>query len=99
MGFAQRFGRNMAKRSRQYAIRSTYPLLDPRMKTSSVSTTKSSKRQTKEVERPVDKCGNEYWGQTQAKFGGKTYTIMSVEGKMATLSDGKRHRISSCELI
>ena len=42
MGFGKNFCKNMAKRSHQYAVRSTYPLLDPRLKKSKSKKSKGS---------------------------------------------------------
>lgn len=91
MGFGQRFARNMAKRSYQYAVRSTYPLLDPREKP------KNTSPRVKKQDVGVDKNGKGYCGQRYAKFQGKEYEILEVKGKMLVLSDGKNHRMSSCE--
>ena len=48
-----------------------------------------------------DKNGWPYiWGRHEkAIFQGKEYDIEEVDGKMITLSDGKRHRLSSCILV
>ena len=83
------FLKNMNKRSYQYMVRSTYPLFE----------TKKQQKTKKLVEIPVDKNGISYNYQMKAKFQGKEYYIDRIEGKSVWLSDGKRHRLSSCEFI
>lgn len=85
------FFKNMNKRSYQYMVRSTYPLLEPNRKT--------TKKVKKLAGTPVDKNGIPYNYQMKAKFQGKEYYIDRVEGKSVWLSDGKRHRLSSCEFV
>lgn len=105
MGFVQILGNNMAKRSRQYAIRSTYDLLPQKKKIRktdiysyyNIEQPKKSKK-VKIPELPMDKRGATYGDEKTCVFQGKRYDIISVEGKMINLSDGKRHRLSSVYL-
>lgn len=90
MGFARTFGRKMNKRCFQYAVRSTYPLLESDKDNYGYS----PKRET---EVPVDKNGVSYCGQCYVTFKGETHMIDEVKGKMVTFMDGTRHRLSSCE--
>jgi hypothetical protein len=87
MGFATNFCRNMSKRSYQYMVRNTYPLLE----------SNKPRRSPKETVSPRDKNGNVYCGQTSCMFKGKQYIIAGVSGKMVEFIDGTRHRISSVE--
>ena len=103
MGFGQNFCRNMAKRSYQYAVRSTYDLFKPEKSSNYSPSYSYSKREEKKREEKngYDKNGLPYilGRYDKAIFQGKEYGIEEVNGKMITLSDGKRHRLSSCILV
>lgn len=105
MGFGQNFCRNMAKRSYQYAVRSTYDLFKPAKSSNYIPSSYFYEQEKEERQRQekkgYDKNGWPYNWQRHKKaiFQGKEYDIVEVDGKMITLSDGKRHRLSSCILV
>lgn len=105
MGFGQNFLRNMSRRSYQYAVRSAYPLFEKNRSTRTRTTKYKSELDSyntkipKYTPPPCDKNGISYCGQSKVIFQNKTYSIEEITGKMVILSDGKRHRLSSCEFI
>lgn len=76
MGFGQNFCRNMAKRSYQYAVRSTYDLFKP-AKSSNYSPSSYFYEQEKEEKKGYDKNGWPYIWERHEKaiFQGKEYDI------------------------
>ena len=97
MGFAKTLGRNLSRRCFQYAVRSTYPMFEKPKKSYGYDYDVKPKK-PKYTPPPCDKNGVSYCEQSKAIFQNKEYVIDRVEGKMVWLSDGKRHRMSSCIL-
>lgn len=98
MGLGTNFCRNMAKRSFQYMVRSTYPIFekDSNRKESGYNFSEEpSKRGSKGKEPAKDKNGHIVRPNCWCEFQGSDYFIVDVVGKMVVFKDGSKHRASS----